>query len=98
MSLYALENVASFRGMQVNNGVIDDYDAYDESLDSEGTVSVAGTEFYPSQIIKELDSDAYRCGYNDWVDSDQRDLEDAIENEDYSKIEWIEEPDFEIEE
>lgn len=95
MSLYTLENVATFRGMTVSNGEIDDYDAYDESLDSEGTVTVWGLEFYPSQIIKELDPTAYRCGYNDWVDSDQCDLEDAIESEDYSEIEWIEEPDEE---
>ena len=92
MTLYTLKNVASFRGMDVTDGQIDDYDAYDESLDSEGTVSVMGLEFYPSRIIKELDPTAYRCGYNDWVDSDQCDLEDAIHNEDYSEIEWIEEP------
>ena len=96
MNLYILENVATFRGMNVSNGEIDDYDAYDESLDSEGTVSVMGLEFYPSQIIKELDPTAYRCGYNDWVDSDQNDLEDALENEDYSEIEWIEDPDEEL--
>ena len=92
MSLYTLENVATFRGMNVTNGEIDDYDTYDESLDSEGTVTVCGMEFYPSRILEELDPVAYRCGYNDWVDSDQNDLEDALENEDYSEIEWIEEP------
>lgn len=95
MTLYTLENVATFRGMDVSNGEIDDYDAYDEALDSYGTVSVLGLEFDPSRIIKELDPTAYRCGYNDWKDSDQRDLEDAIENEDYSEIEWIEEPEEE---
>lgn len=92
MTLYTLENVDTFRGMDVTNGEIDDYEAYNESLDSEGTVTVAGMEFYPSRILEELDPVAYRCGYNDWVDSDQSDLEDAIENEDYSEIEWIEEP------
>ena len=95
MNLYILENVATFRGMNVSNGEIDDYDAYDESLDSEGTVTVAGMEFYPSHILKELDPVAYSCGYSDWVDSDQCDLEDALENEDYSEIEWIEEPEEE---
>ncbi len=92
MTLYTLENVASFRGMDVADGQIDDYDAYNEMLDSEGTVTVAGMEFYPSRILEELDPTAYRCGYNDWVDSDQGDLEDAIENGDYSEITWIEEP------
>lgn len=98
MTLYTLENVDTFRGMDVSNGEIDDYAAYDESLDSEGTVTVAGMEFYPSRILEELDPVAYRCGYNDWVDSDQCDLEDAIENEDYSEIEWIEEPEDEDDE
>ena len=97
MNLYTLENVATFRGMNVTNGEIDDYDAYDEALDSEGTIFVAGCEFYPSRILEELDPVAYRCGYNDWVDSDQNDLEDALENEDYSEIEWIEEPEDEDE-
>ena len=97
MTLYTLENVATFRGMNVSSGEIDDYDAYDEALDSEGAVFVAGIEFYPSRILEELDPVAYRCGYSDWVDSDQSDLEDAIHNEDYSEIEWIEEPEDEDE-
>lgn len=92
MTLYILENVATFRGMNVTNGKIDDYDAYDEVLDSEGAVWVAGCAFYPSRILEELDPIAYSCGYRDWKDSDQCDLEDAILLEDYSEIEWIEEP------
>lgn len=95
MNLFTLENVATFRGMNVSSGEIDDCGAYNESLDSGGTVTVVGMEFYPSRIIEELDPVAYRCGYNDWVDSYQCDLEDAIENEDYSEIEWIEEPEEE---
>lgn len=95
MTLYTLQNVATFRGMNVTNGEIDDYYAYDNSLDSEGTVNVVGMEFYPSHILEALDPTAYRCGYNDWVDGDQCDLEDAIENEDYSEIDWIEDPEDE---
>ena len=93
--LYLLENVATFRGMNVSSGEIDDYDAYDEALDSEGAVFVAGIEFYPSRILELLDPIAYRCGYNDWKDSDQCALEDAILLEDYSEIEWIEDPEKE---
>ena len=95
MTLHTLENVATFRGMNVSNGEIDDYDAYDVALDSEELVSVAGCEFDPSRILKELDPVAYRCGYSDWVDEYQCDLEDAIHDEDYSEIEWIEEPEEE---
>ena len=95
MTLYILENVATFRGINVSRGEIHDYDAYDEALDSEGAVFVAGIEFYPSRILELLDPIAYHCGYNDWKDSDQCALEDAILLEDYSEIEWIEEPEEE---
>ena len=37
----------------------------DELLDEEGTVEVAGIEFYPSQILKELDPIAYRESLSD---------------------------------
>ena len=95
MTLYTLENVATFRGMNVSSGEIDDYGAYDEALDSEGAVFVVGIEFYPSRILELMDPIAYRCGYSDWQDSNQFDLEDSIHNEDYSEIEWIEEPEEE---
>ena len=98
MSLYTLQNVASCRGMQVTDGVIDAYPEYDEFLDSAGVVIVGGLEFYPSRIIEELDPTAYNCGYNDWVNSYQCELEDAIENEDYGDVEWIEDPEDEDEE
>lgn len=91
MTLYILENVATFRGMNVSNGEID-YDAYDEVLDAGGAVWVAGCAFYPSQILKLMDPIAYHCGYTDWKDSYQCDLEDAILLEDYSEIVWIEDP------
>ena len=83
--------------MQVTDGVIDAYDSYDESLDSDGVVNVGGLEFYPSRIIEELDPVAYRCGYNDWVNHEQCELEEAFENEDYSEIDWIEDPEDEDE-
>ena len=47
----------------------DDFiDQYEECLNSEGEVKVAGLTFYPADIIKELDPTAYRCGLNDYVD------------------------------
>lgn len=36
-----------------------------ELLDSEGSVTVAGMEFYPSDIIKECDPTAWRCMLSD---------------------------------
>lgn len=41
---------------------------FDESLDEAGSIKVAGGTFYPSQILKECDPVAYRCGLNDFAD------------------------------
>ena len=38
---------------------------YDEILDEEGAVNVAGMKFYPSDILKNCDPIAYRCGLSD---------------------------------
>lgn len=42
---------------------------YDEMLDCDGTVSVGGLEFYPSNILEKCDPIAYRCGFSDFTDS-----------------------------
>lgn len=63
---------------------IDDYvEQYEEALNSEGEVKVAGLTFYPADIIKELDPTAYRCGLNDYVDGIDKGNDDKfIELED----------------
>lgn len=53
---------------------------YDDYLDQEGDVTVAGLTFSPSQIIKELDPTAYRCGKIDYDDG--MDLDDVEEYKD----------------
>ena len=51
----------------------DDFaDQFDECLDEAGSIEVAGGTFYPSQILKECDPTAYRCGLNDFADSEFR--------------------------
>ena len=54
-------------------------DEYDEVLDCEGDVQVAGLTFSPSQIVKEMDPTAYRCGMNDYNDSAITEINDEIE-------------------
>lgn len=54
-------------------------DEYDEALDSEGDIQVAGLTFSPSQIVKEMDPTAYRCGMNDYNDEEQNTLTEEIE-------------------
>ena len=41
---------------------------YDGALDGCGTVSAGGMEFYPSDILKNCDPIAYRCGMIDHFD------------------------------
>ena len=51
---------------------ISEYEAeerYDELLDDEGPVYVAGMAFSPSRILKELDQTAYDCGLADFLDA-----------------------------
>lgn len=45
-------------------------EAFRDMLDSDGEVKVAGLSFYPSRIIEELDPIAFRCGVNDYADSE----------------------------
>lgn len=62
---------------------------YDDYLDSEGEVKVAGLTFYPSYIIKNCDPTAYRCGKIDYEDS--LDKEDDEEYQDLrSELEELE--------
>ena len=46
---------------------------FQEMLDAEGEVSVAGMKFLPSVILMECDPIAYRTGLNDYADSLERD-------------------------
>jgi len=73
----------------------DEYeDEYCEALDAEGDVYVGGLTFSPSQIIRELDPTAYRCGLIDFVDG--MDIEEVPE---YKELqEELEELEAELEE
>ena len=61
---------------------------YDEFLDEvEGSVTVAGMEFYASDILKSCDPVAYRCGKIDYESNydldnceEYNDLKDELEN------------------
>ena len=43
---------------------------YDEMLDDcEGPVELCGMTYSASHVLREVDPVAYRCGFNDYVDS-----------------------------
>ena len=48
--------------------IVDREAAFNECLDAEGEVNVAGLTFMPSQIWREMDPTAHRCGVNDYAD------------------------------
>ena len=76
-------------------------DQFDECLDEAGSIKVAGCTFYPSQILKECDPVAYRCGLNDFADSefDKEDTEEyqSLQEEIYQLESDIEDLESEIE-
>jgi hypothetical protein len=56
----------------------EDTESYDDMLNSYGPVKIAGLEFDASRIVAELDPIAYRCGLNDYNDSELSELEEQI--------------------
>ena len=55
------------------------YSLYEGMLDENGPIEIAGIEFFPSQILKEMDLIAYNTGFNDYMDAlgvDTDELED----------------------
>jgi len=70
---------------ELDNFELDPYDyerQYDECIDEEGPVIVAGIKFDVSYALKELDPTAYRCKLVDYVDSI-----DKEETQEYKEIE-----------
>ena len=58
----------------VENGI--DEAEYDEMLDEcYEMVNICGYEYYPSYALKNLDSVAYDCGFNDYKNSQKSDVE-----------------------
>lgn len=74
---------------------------FDECLDEAGSIKVAGYTFYPSQILKECDPIAYRCGLNDYADSmfnkEETEEYQALQEEIYQLESDIEDLESEIE-
>lgn len=63
----------TYRDLTTGEEILD-YDLeerYDDMLNEcYGTVTVAGMEYETSRALYELDPVAYRCGFNDWIDSE----------------------------
>lgn len=47
----------------------DGHEAYDAMLDDIGVVKIGTLEYSAAATLREIDPTAYRCGYNDYMDS-----------------------------
>ena len=59
------------------------YDAYNQMLDESGPVVIGGLDFYPSDILREMDQIAYDTGFNDYMDACDIDTDDLDEDSDF---------------
>ncbi len=57
------------------------YNRFDDMLDESGPVVIAGLEFNPSAILKEMDPIAYDTSFNDYMDSIGVDTDDFLETD-----------------
>lgn len=64
-------NLISELESEIGNFDIADFISENDYADlideSEEMVEVCGMEFYPSQILRELDNTAFICGYHDYI-------------------------------
>ena len=58
------------------------YNQFDDMLDESGPVVIAGIEFSPSAILKEMDPIAYDTNFNDYMDACDINTDDLLEDED----------------
>ena len=57
------------------------YNRFDDMLNESGSVVIGGIEFYPSDILKEMDPIAYDTNFNDYMDSIGVDTDDFLETD-----------------
>ena len=90
MSNFNINNVTFFRGFTVTNGQVDiSSDEYQEFLNEAfGDVTICGMTYGQGDALEALDPVAFRCGLGDYESEIQSELEEAIDNEDDSEIEW----------
>ena len=88
-----IENVKTFRGFTVTNGQVNiNNNEYMELLDDVyGEVTICGMTYSAGAALEAIDPVAFRCGLGDYESEIQAELDEAIENEDDSDIDWIEE-------
>ena len=92
---FNVDNVTSFRNIDVINGEVSvserEYSDYLDEL--YGDVLVCGGHYGSGSLLQDCDPVAFRCGKGDYESELQHDLEEQLEREDESNIEFDVHPD-----
>lgn len=61
---------------------------YRDFIDEFNEVKIMGMSYCASRVLEELDPTAYRCGFNDWLDSEEWDEfeGDYMKRDDIEKV------------
>ena len=92
---FTADNVNRFNGWDVEGGEVSLSDSeYVETLnDIYGEVYVCGMSYGSGDILQDQDPTAFRCGKADYESGIQTELEEQLEREDDSNIEFEVDPD-----
>lgn len=96
-TFWSVDNVSSFRGYDVNNGEVDLSESeFQDHLDEiYGTVEIMGMTYGVGNVLSGVDPVAFRCAQGDYESQLQAELEEQLQNEDDSDIEFIQDEDEE---
>ena len=92
---FTADNVTQFNGYNVENGEVSLSESEYEEILNEiyGEVSVCGHMYGSGSILIDQDPCAFRCGKGDYESGIQTELEEQLEREDDSNIEFNIDPD-----
>lgn len=87
---FNINNVVFFRGHAVVRGQVDISEGEYEDFLNEiyDAVEICGMSYDSGRALRLLDPVAFRCGLGDYESEIQTELEEAIDNEDDSEIDW----------
>lgn len=93
-----IDNVSSFRNIDVRNGEVDVTDGeYVDYLDEiYGDVEVCGQTFGSGDLLRDADPVAFRCGKSDYESEIQSELESQLCGGDSADIEFIDGDEWEL--
>lgn len=95
-----IDNVSSFRNIDVRNGEIDmsESEYVDHLNECYGDVYLCGGTYGAGDLLKDADPVAFRCGKSEHESQIQSELEDQLNREDSADIDFIDGEEWELSE